>query len=100
VSKAATSVPFEDLTFPDIKFVNTEHGEYPTLQNSMPLQAGDEAGRGSLVYFNQASMHQSAETGYATLGDARQAGLSGNTNYGNDAQAAFEKYTTYLPVEN
>ena len=45
-------------------------------------------------------MHQSAETGYATLGDARQAGLSGTTDYGRDAQAAFEKYGVYLQVEN
>lgn len=43
-------------------------------------------------------MHQSAETGYATLGDARLAGLSGNTDYGSDAQAAFQKYSVYSPV--
>lgn len=45
-------------------------------------------------------MHQSSETGYATLGDAKLAGLSGVTDYGRDAQAAFQKYGTYLPVVN
>jgi hypothetical protein len=71
---------------------------YPTPENSTPILPSDETGRGSLVYFNQASMHQSAETGYATLGDARLAGLSGNTDYGSDAQAAFQKYSAYSPV--
>ena len=61
---------------------------------------GNENGRGSLVYFNQASIHQSAETGFTTVGDAKLAGFSGKTDYGKDAQAAFEKYATYLPVEN
>jgi hypothetical protein len=78
--------------------VTTEDGAYPTLQNSMPLQPGDEEGRGSLVFFNEASMHQSAETGYSTLKDARKNGHSGNTDYGSDAQAAFQKYGTYLPI--
>ena len=35
-------------------------------------------------------MHQSAETGFATVGDAKLAGFSGKTDYGKDAQAAFE----------
>lgn len=43
-------------------------------------------------------MHQSSETGYATLSDARSAGLSGNIDYGSDAQAAFQKHAAYLPV--
>ena len=45
-------------------------------------------------------MHQSSETGFATLGDAREASFSGNTDYRRDTQAAFEKYVTYLPIEN
>lgn len=44
-------------------------------------------------------MHQSAETSFATLSDARQAGFSGKTDYGRNVQAAFEKSATYLPVE-
>lgn len=52
----------------------------------------------SLVYFNEASMHQSAETGHATLKLAKLAGQSGTTNYGKDAQTAFQKYGTYLPL--
>lgn len=78
----------------------TTDGAHPTPDNSTPIHPGDEQGRGSLVYFNEASMHQSSETGYATLGDAKLAGLSGVTDYGRDAQAAFQKYGTYLPVVN
>lgn len=51
-SQIGTWVHFEDLTFSDIKFVNTECGRYPTQKNSTPLEAGDEIRRGSLVYFN------------------------------------------------
>jgi hypothetical protein len=83
---------------PDIKFVTTEGAECPTLENSKPVCPGDEQGRGSLVYFNEASMHQSAETGYGSLGDARLAGHSGLADYGSDARAAFQKYGTYLPM--
>jgi hypothetical protein len=43
----------------DIKFVTTEGLECPTPENSKPLQAGDDEGRGSLVYFNEATMYQS-----------------------------------------
>lgn len=90
------SIPSSHLS--DIKFVAVEGGATPTLENSIPLEPGDESGRGSLVYFNQASMHQSAETGFATIGDAKLAGFSGKTDYGKDAQAAFDKYGTYLPA--
>jgi hypothetical protein len=78
--------------------VTTKDGEYPTIENCTPIQPGDEEGRMSLVYFNEASMHQSAETGHATLKLAKLAGQSGTTNYGKDAQTAFQKYGTYLPL--
>jgi len=81
-----------------MKFVTTESGVHPTPENSKPVQPGDEEGRGSLVYFNEASMHQSSETVYPTLGKAKKAGLSGKTDYGTDAQAAFQKYGTYSPI--
>ena len=76
----------------------TTSGAYPTQENSTPVQPGDEWGRGSLVYFNEASMHQSAETGYSTIKLAKRAGLSGCTDYGSDAQAAFQKYGTYVAI--
>ncbi|KAG1834973.1 hypothetical protein DFJ58DRAFT_847503 [Suillus subalutaceus] len=55
----------------DLEFVCTE-GELPTKQNSSPLDGGD--GRGSCVWFNQASMFQTAELGFATVAAAKQAG--------------------------
>jgi hypothetical protein len=88
--------------FSDIKFVTTESGARPSLsspKNWTPIQPGDGQGRGSLVFFNEASMYQSSETGFATLEDAREAGLSGNTDYGSDAQAAFQRYGIYSPID-
>lgn len=53
------------------------------------LHEADSEGRGSLVFFNQASLFQSSETDSATLAEARRAGRSTTTDYGEDAQAAF-----------
>jgi hypothetical protein len=78
----------------DIKFVTTEGQERPTPANSKPLQEGDDKGRGSLVYFNEATMYQSSETNSATLRDAKRKGHSGKTEYGEDIQQAFQKHTT------
>ena len=68
-----------------------EGHERPTPGNSKLLQEGDDEGRGSLVYFNQATMYQSSETDSATLGDAKKRGHSGKTEYGEDIQLAFQK---------
>jgi hypothetical protein len=78
------------LTLLDIKFVTTEGLERPTPENSKPLQAGDDEGRGSLVYFNEATMYQSSETDSATLKEAKKKGHSGKTDYGEDIQKAFQ----------
>jgi hypothetical protein len=75
----------------DIKFVTTEGQERPTPANSRPLGVGDDEGRGSLVYFNEATMYQSSETNSATLGDAKKRGHSGKTDYGEDIGRAFQK---------
>ncbi|KAJ3933560.1 MAG: hypothetical protein NXY57DRAFT_891814 [Lentinula lateritia] len=70
----------------DLPIVTTLNGEKPSKQNSKPLyycgcnshegsQAWAEAdGRGSMVWFNQASMFQTSETGFNTLKEAREAG--------------------------
>jgi hypothetical protein len=84
----------------DIKFVNTIGDEYPTPANSRPMQEGDEEGRGSLVYFNQATMYQSSETGYHLLRSAVEAGHSGKTDFSTDAQQAFTKYSTFIRYPN
>ena len=64
-------------------------GVVPTHDNSTPLWEGNSKGRGSFVFFNEASMYQSSETGYPSLKAAKEAGHSGITSYPDDAQAAF-----------
>ncbi|KAF9045653.1 hypothetical protein BDZ89DRAFT_1127585 [Hymenopellis radicata] len=72
-----------------IQIVTTANGERPTRENSSPLcppedvseedwEAGN--GRGSVVWFNQASMFQTSETGHETLEIARRKGHSGNAD--------------------
>lgn len=81
----------------DFEFVVTESGDYPTPANSRPLN--DEIdGRGSFVYFNEASMYQNSETGYDTLTQARADGHSGTTDYGSDAKQAFTHMGRYFDV--
>lgn len=74
----------------DFKFVTT-NGERPTPENSKAIEPGDEEGRGSLVYFNQATMYACSETDSKTLQAAKEKGLSGTTDYGPSVQAAFSK---------
>ncbi|KAF9026649.1 hypothetical protein BDZ89DRAFT_1134689 [Hymenopellis radicata] len=78
----------------NVDIVTTPDGTCPTPENSKPLagptltrpenvseedwEAGN--GRGSVVWFNQASMFQTSETGFKTLTVARKAGHSGNAN--------------------
>ncbi|KAF8237641.1 hypothetical protein L208DRAFT_1245828, partial [Tricholoma matsutake] len=82
-----------------IQFLATDGLQRPTPANSRPITAGDECGRGSLVYFNQATMYQTSETGYATIGEAVEAGDLGKVDYGMSTQAAFTKHAKYFPVK-
>lgn len=82
----------------DFKFVTTNGDERPTPQNSTAIQEGDEEGRGSLVYFNQASMYRCSELDGNSVKEAIQRGESGKTDYGRDAQKAFGTYAKYLPI--
>jgi len=82
-----------DFDFADIEFVITEDGSHPTLQNSKPVAVdGDECGRGSIVFFNEATMFYGPETGYSTLSEAREAQESGCVDFGHVAKEAFEKF--------
>lgn len=58
----------------DVDFVVTSDGQLPTRDNSQPLNGAD--GRGSCVWFNQATMHQTSELGYHTVAQAKAAGAS------------------------
>ncbi|KDR72454.1 hypothetical protein GALMADRAFT_143286 [Galerina marginata CBS 339.88] len=82
----------------DFKFVTTEGNERPTPENSTPLSEGDDQGRGSLVYFNQATMYQSSETNHPTLMEAMENGHSGTTDYKGTTQNSFEKYGTMTDI--
>lgn len=59
---------------------------------------GDDQGRGSIVFFNQASMYAASETGHGTLASAKLAGKSGQSNHSITAQEAFEQYIYGPPV--
>jgi hypothetical protein len=56
----------------DIEFVTTDGNIRPTPENSKPLEEGDHEGRGSVVFFNQASMYAASETGHGTIAAANQ----------------------------
>jgi hypothetical protein len=83
----------------EIRFVST-NGEQPTPNNSEDFTEGDDLGRGSFVFFNQASMFCGPETGYDTLEAARESGLEGTSNYLQTAQQAFTNATKYFSISN
>ena len=85
------------LEFEDFKFVTTE-GDSPTLENSTPIEPGDEQGRASLVFFNQASMYRCSTLDGDSVVEAERKGVDTTTNYGEDIQQAFQKYTKYYPI--
>lgn len=76
----------------DVKFLITPEGVTPTRENPTHVCPGDDEGRGSIVFYNQATMYMSSETGYSTLKEARAAGMSGVADFPASAQEAFLKY--------
>lgn len=71
----------------DIEFVITD-GEWPTKHNSRPMK-DDQFGRGSIVFFNQATMLQSSESGFMTLKQAAAAGAPTTSNYDEVVEKCF-----------
>lgn len=84
--------------YPDFEFVTTEGDVRPTKENSKPVVDGDQYGRGSLVYFNQATMFQTSETGFDTLQKAKEAGHSGTTDFEEDTQRSFATAAHFTPI--
>jgi hypothetical protein len=80
------------------EFVTTDGKERPTCKTAIPLTAGDEHGRGSIVLFNQAFMYAASETGFGIIGFAKLAGQTGWLDYNMTAQEAFECYLYGLPI--
>ncbi|KAH6881232.1 hypothetical protein BKA70DRAFT_1446766 [Coprinopsis sp. MPI-PUGE-AT-0042] len=74
----------------------TTNGEVPTPYNSTDITNTAAHGRGSLVFFSQASMFQASETGAYTVAEARSKGHSGTVNYSECIQTAFETHGTYV----
>ncbi|TRM68001.1 hypothetical protein BD626DRAFT_564875 [Schizophyllum amplum] len=79
------NVDLKDLDKAQI--VVTQNGSRPEQANSVPL-GGEEraawdsaAGRGSMVWFNQASMFQSAELGVNTVKEAQKQGLDASCDH-------------------
>ena len=76
----------------DLPIVTTANDEHPTKENSTPIyfcghdsHDDDEAwkkadGRGSMVWFNQASMIQTSELGVSTVKLAKELGMETNCN--------------------
>ncbi len=62
-----------DPSLSDLHIVTTADGAYPTPQTSSPLKGVE--GRGSVVFFNQATMFQMGENG-SSVKDARAKGQS------------------------
>jgi len=69
------------------------------LENSVDFTNENNMGRGSFVYFNQASMFTGPETGYDTLAAARASGLSGKADFKRTAQQAFTDMTHFFPYD-
>lgn len=62
------------------------------------MNPGDGSGRGSFVYFSQASLFTEPETGYTTAKGAKTAKAPLKRNHGNDASAAFLMRGTKVPI--
>ncbi|KAJ6609360.1 hypothetical protein B0H10DRAFT_2225997 [Mycena sp. CBHHK59/15] len=82
----------------DIQLVTTDGNERPTRTNSRPIQDGDANGRGSLVFFNQATMRNGPVFDCHTLKEARACGQTGTVDYGDCIHTAFEKALVLTPV--
>ena len=81
------------LTFEqDVEFVRTHDSQLPAKDSSTPLDGAD--GRGSCMWFNQVSMFQPSELGYATVQEATAAG----TDASCDAEALLQNNHFPLPV--
>ncbi|KAJ7177268.1 hypothetical protein C8R43DRAFT_942535 [Mycena crocata] len=81
----------------DLKIVYTDNDvNIPTPENSQPYD--DWTGRGSMVFFSQSTMRHGPATGFDTLAEAAAAGASSTTDYGDDAQAAFNLHAHFQPV--
>ncbi|KAJ7882140.1 hypothetical protein B0H13DRAFT_2344776 [Mycena leptocephala] len=78
-----------------VKWVTVDGNERPTPENSQPLEVGDSDGRGSLVFFNQATMQTLTETGHPTMKEWCANGGSGKVVMRTNARYT-RKLTTQM----
>lgn len=88
---SSTSAKFTGFII-DVKLVTAPEGEIPTRENSEEI--GSEEGRGSIVFFNQASLFQSSETNSSTLKAAAAQGKVVTSDFVGTAQTLFTTYAT------
>ncbi|KAF7333522.1 hypothetical protein MVEN_02368400 [Mycena venus] len=75
-----------------LRFVHTaEDVELPTPENSTPIVSGDDTGRGSMVFFNQATMRHGPVFGVSTRKMAA-AGQNDTPAFGSDVSTAFQMF--------
>ncbi|KAJ7037645.1 hypothetical protein C8F04DRAFT_952465, partial [Mycena alexandri] len=72
--------------------------DIPTPENSHPVVPGDDTGRGSMVFFSQASMRHGPETGSHTLEMAINAGHSGSVDRNLTVREAFQRARIDIPI--
>jgi hypothetical protein len=71
--------------------VTTDTCAQPTEKNFRNVVPGDRKGRGSMVFFNQATMRTLAVTGHDSLNVAQANGQSRTSDWGESAQKAFTR---------
>ncbi|KAJ7068231.1 hypothetical protein C8F01DRAFT_599144 [Mycena amicta] len=81
-----------------IQFVTTDGNVRPTPENSRPIVAGDDEGRGSMVFFNQATMSHGPLTGFNTLKEAKAFGVDVTVDAGENINDAFRRLGTFVTV--
>ena len=84
---------FSAKKMPELQLVVAHKGEAPTPDNTRPIHEGNtaECGRGSMVWFTQATMLQTAELPYATVKETRARAGKDDPSAGQfDAAAAFD----------
>ncbi|KAH9910298.1 uncharacterized protein B0H18DRAFT_1180631 [Fomitopsis serialis] len=77
------------LAYADLKFIHTD-GSVPTIHNCKAIP-GDDCGRGSMVWFNMATMLQTSESGHPTLKQAAEAGATTTLDYNVEVERLFPK---------
>ncbi len=75
----------------DIHFLRSANGLPPTKTTALPLNDEGATGRGSMVFFNEATTYQTAELQYRTKKEAAEAGENVSRDFGSDANAAFHR---------